>query len=155
MRSRCKDSSDFRRQAFPYAASVAVPSFIDLSKKVRIQSPVIITSSLMKSATTGQWWSEERQSEIRSCFLSDWGRSCTQSAALFILTGWQTPREKHIFSVYNLKRKHANVGHQSQSCLPQLILCCFKFTHMKYLYSTEKLFQTLPFPPALCLLHPD
>lgn len=34
--------------------SVAVPSLIDLSEKVRIQSPVIITSSLMKSPTTGQ-----------------------------------------------------------------------------------------------------
>lgn len=38
---------------------------------------------------------------------------------------------------------HANVGQQSQSCLPQGILCDFNFTHMQYLYSTEKLFQHL------------
>lgn len=67
-------------------------------------------------------------------------------------------QERNAFQCLLLKRKaqqHSNVGHQSYSCLPQLILCCFKFTHMEYLYSTEKLFQRLPFPPALCLLHPD
>lgn len=155
MRSRCKDSSDFRPQAFPYAASVAAPSLIDLSEKVSIQSPVIITSSLMKSPTTGQWWSEERPSEIRSCFLSDWGRSRTQSVALFSLTGWQTPRGKRISVSTIWKENMQMLDTRVIPCLPQLILCCFKFTHMKYLYSTVKIFQRLSFPPALCLLHPD
>lgn len=79
--------------------SIAAPSLIDLSKKVRIQSPVIITSSLMKSPTTGKWWSEERQSEIRSCFLSDWDRPGSQCVALFSLNTW------HPGGIINIKKK--------------------------------------------------
>lgn len=108
-------------QRFLWLTSVAVPSLMDLSEKVRMQSPVIITSSLMKSPTT-----RRGQTEIRS---PDWG--WTQRGALFNLTTWQTPRKKKrrtYFSVYNWKRKYACAKCKT------LILCYFKFTRLKYLY---------------------
>lgn len=50
----------------------------------------------MKSAATGQWWSEEKLSEIRSCFLSDWNCALTQGGALFRITSWHLGNKKKI-----------------------------------------------------------
>ena len=112
----------------------AAPSLIDPREKVRIQSPVIITSSLMKSPTTGQWWSEERQSDIR-LRLSSYTERC-----LVQPTTWQTTREKSFLSVYTWEEI---TDRTPKSSLCSTTNSYFKFTHMKYLYSTEKLFHFL------------
>lgn len=114
MRSRCDDSSDFRLQESTSDQRRAdEPPLIDPSRKVRMQSPVIITDSLMKSTTAGgHWRTEERWSEIQ------W-RWCS-----FIT--WQT----------------LVIGNRTFACKVLLQV----FTHINYLYPTEKLFQRLP-PP--------
>lgn len=156
MRSRCKDSSDFRPQAFPYGHrrphKYSCAFTYRSQQKVRIQSTVIITSSLMKSPTTGQWWSRETHSEIRSCFLSDWGWTHTQRAALLSLTTWQTEK-KH--GVYHLKRRHA-CKCWTRKILPVLhnYYCVSLHSHTWNIYMQLKS-QRLHFPPALYFLHPD
>lgn len=118
--------------------SVAAPSLIDLSKKG--EDPVTRAYYQLTHEIANNGAVMERGDSQRS-------------GAVFyqIEAEPDKHREKTHFSIDGTGKKNTEV----LSRLPQLLLFDFKFTRMKYLYSSGKLFQRLPFPLVLCLLHPD
>lgn len=157
MRSRCKDSSDFRPQAFPYGHRM--PHKCNCAFTYRSQQKG-------ENPVTRDYY--QLTHEIRQPRGSDGARRDSQrSGAVFyqieaelvhrVLSCLASPPDKHQ-GKFSQCLRFENITCKFYYTKVILVFhnqySYFKFTHMKYLYSTE-LFQRLPFPPALCLLHQD
>lgn len=130
MKSRCNNSSDFRPQAFTYGhwrprqCSCAFTYRSQQKGENAVTRDYYqLTHEIAKHGAV-----MEQGEKVRDCELF----SIRERLNSFWLNTWQTPAKKHISSTVRAKHLHANIRQQNHSCLPQLILCYFKFTHMKY-----------------------